>query len=98
MPHPLNMLATQDILTYCANRTLTYHLYADESGLLVLETLVTSVSLSKNKFFDRLRPPARPGVSLSPGTLLYFDSEQTVAVAVVIDIASAPEHKPGLSI
>ncbi len=55
MQHSLNMLATQDILTYCANRTLTYHLYAYESGLLVLETLVTSVSLSKNKFFDRLK-------------------------------------------
>ncbi len=46
MPHSFNMLATQDILTYCANRTLTYHLYADESGLLVLETLVPSASLS----------------------------------------------------
>ncbi len=51
MPHSLNMLATQDILTYCASRTLTYHLYADESGLLVLETLVTSASLSKKQVF-----------------------------------------------
>ena len=24
------MLATQDVLTYCTTRTLTYHLYADE--------------------------------------------------------------------
>ena len=44
------MLATQGILTYCANRTLTYHLYADGSGLLVLTSLLTSASLSKQVF------------------------------------------------
>ena len=32
----MKKLAAQGILTYCANRTLPYHLYADESGLLVL--------------------------------------------------------------
>ena len=31
-----NILATQGTLTYCANRTLPYNLYADGSGLLVL--------------------------------------------------------------
>ncbi len=41
------MPATQGILTYCTNRTLPYHLYADESGLLVLAALLTSASLSK---------------------------------------------------
>ena len=34
--------ATQGILTYCANRTLPYQLYANESGLLVLAALLTS--------------------------------------------------------
>ena len=42
------------VLTYCATRPLPYHLYADECELLVLTALVTSDSLSKNKFFDRL--------------------------------------------
>jgi len=54
-------LAAQGILTYIAIRTLPYHLYADECGLLVLTAPLTSASLSKNKFFDRLKAasPAR---------------------------------------
>ena len=36
-------LATQEVLTYCTTRTLTYPMYADESGLFVFESLVTSV-------------------------------------------------------
>jgi len=48
------MLAAQGNLTYCVNRTLTYHLYADGSGLLVLTSLLTSARGVKNKFFDRL--------------------------------------------
>ncbi len=43
-------LATQDILTYFATRTLPYHLYADESELLGLTAPLTSVSLSKKSF------------------------------------------------
>ena len=49
------MLAVQDILTFCTNRSLAYHLYADGSGLLDLAAPLTSVSLSNNKFFDRLK-------------------------------------------
>ena len=48
-------LAAQGFLTYCTTRSLPYHLYADGSELFVLMALVTSVSLSKNKFFDRLK-------------------------------------------
>ncbi len=48
------MLAMQGILTYCATRTLTYHLYADACELLVLTAPLTSASLSKNEFSDRL--------------------------------------------
>jgi len=44
------MLAAQGILTYCVTRPLPYHLYADESALLVLPTFVTSSSLSKTSF------------------------------------------------
>ena len=43
------------ILTYCTNRTLPYHLYADESGLFVSAAPLTSGSLSKKQFFDRLK-------------------------------------------
>ena len=32
-------------------------MYADAFGLLVLTALVTSDSLSKNRFFDRLKMP-----------------------------------------
>ncbi len=35
-------LATQGILTYCATRTLPYHLYANECELLVLTAPLTS--------------------------------------------------------
>ena len=42
----LNRLATQYILTYCTNRTLTYHLYADECDLFVFGASLPSVSLS----------------------------------------------------
>ena len=38
----LNRLATQYILTYCTNRTLTYHLYADECDLFVFGASLTS--------------------------------------------------------
>jgi hypothetical protein len=31
-------------------------MYADESGLLVFASPLTSASLSKNRFFDRLTP------------------------------------------
>ena len=48
-------LAAQGFLTYCTTRSLPYHLYADGSELFVLVALVTSFSLSKNKFFDRLK-------------------------------------------
>ena len=41
-------------MTYIATPTLPYHLYADEWELLVLTASLTSASLSKNKFFDRL--------------------------------------------
>jgi len=43
-------LAAQGILTYITIRTLPYHLYADECGLLALAAPLTSSSLSKNKF------------------------------------------------
>ncbi len=43
-------LAAQGIFTYCATRTLPYHLYADECELLVLSAPLTSVSLSKKVF------------------------------------------------
>ena len=46
----VKMLAAQGVLTYCANRTLPYHLYADGSGLLVLTAPLTSASLSKITF------------------------------------------------
>ena len=44
------MLAEQAILTYCTNRSLPYHLYADGSGLLVFVASLTSGSLSKKSF------------------------------------------------
>ncbi len=44
------MLAAQGILTYCATRSLPYHLYADECALLVLAAPLTSGSLSKLVF------------------------------------------------
>ena len=43
-------LAWQGILTYCANRTLPYSMYADGSGLLVFAPFSTSGSLSKKLF------------------------------------------------
>ena len=49
------MLASQGILTYCANRRSTVPMYADAFGLLVLTASLTSGSLSKNLFFDRLK-------------------------------------------
>ena len=49
-----NILAAQGILTYCANRTLTYHLYADGSGLLVLAASLTSVRLAKYFLSDEI--------------------------------------------
>ena len=52
-------LAAQGVLTYCANRMTTVPLYAYAFGLLVFGAPLTSVSLSKNKFFDRLRTARR---------------------------------------
>ena len=49
-------LAAQGILTYSINRTLPYHLYADEFDLFVFGASLPSASLSKNEFFDRLGP------------------------------------------
>ena len=43
-------LATQGVLTYCANQRTTVPMYADAFGLLVLPALVTSASLSKTSF------------------------------------------------
>ena len=40
------------------NSPSTVSIYADECELLVFVPLLTSVSLSKNKFFDRLRSAA----------------------------------------
>ena len=65
-------LAAQGFLTYCTTRTLPYHLYADECELLVLTALLTSGSLSKNKFFDRLRTP-QP----EPVGVLWYQTEIT---------------------
>ena len=53
-------LATQDILTYCWVRTLPYHLYADGFDLFVFGASLPSASLSKNKFFDRLKRGIAP--------------------------------------
>ena len=53
-------LAAQGVLTCCATRPLTYHLYADEGELLVFDASMTSVSLSKI-FFDKLRPSRETG-------------------------------------
>ena len=39
-------------------------MYADAFGLLVFEVLVTSASLSKNKFFDRLNRLRKQAVDL----------------------------------
>ena len=49
------MLASQGVLTYCTNRTLPYHLYADGSGLLVLAAPLPSGSLSKTTFLTGCR-------------------------------------------
>ena len=49
-PKQKTILAQQDILTSCANRTLPYHLYADAFGLLRFGAPSTSVRLSKNAF------------------------------------------------
>ena len=49
-------LAPQGVLTYCATRSLPYHLYANGSELLVLTPLLTSARLSKTEFFDSLTP------------------------------------------
>ena len=57
----LRFLATQDILTYCTNRPLPYHLYADEGGLLVFGASLTSGSLSKITFWQAARELALPG-------------------------------------
>ena len=59
------MLASQGILTSCANRRSTVPMYADAFGLLGLTASLTSVSLSKNKFFDRLRQTLT-------GSVFYF--------------------------
>ena len=59
------MLASQGILTYCTNRRSTVPMYADAFGLLGLTASLTSVSLSKNKFFDRLRQTLT-------GSVFYF--------------------------
>ena len=56
------MLASQGILTYCANRRSTIPMYADAFGLLVLTASLTSGSLSKNKFFGQTEGPARAGL------------------------------------
>ena len=77
----LQKLAKQGLLTYCTTRSLPYHLYADGSELFVLTALVTSASLSKNLFFDRLTKtagliarsfgfPAESKMNLSNGFLL----------------------------
>ncbi len=54
------------ILTYFANCPLPYPTYADEGSLLVFAPFLTSASLPKNKFFDRLEIPVteRPRVFL----------------------------------
>ena len=59
------------ILTYCTNRTLTYHLYADGSGLLVSAAPLTSVILipvCPYKGWGARRYPAGKG---SPRCSLY---------------------------
>ena len=77
------MPAAQGILTYIANRTLPYHLYADESGLLVLVALLTSASLSKNKFFDRLQKAHPSGWAfLSVSAFRPGDSKISNAICV----------------
>ena len=57
-------LASQGVLTYCANRTLPYPMYADGFGLLVFGALVTSVSFVKKEFFDKTEQPRVPGLQL----------------------------------
>ena len=50
-------------------------MYADAFGLLVFGPLLTSVSLSKNKFFDRLRSDAfariGPFVCYLPNRIIF---------------------------
>ncbi len=42
------------VLTYCTNGRTTVPTYADADRLLVFVAPLTSVSLSKKEFFDRL--------------------------------------------
>ena len=66
------MLAAQGVLTYCTNRTLPYHLYADGSGLLVLAAPLPSDSPSKTSFLTgRIKNPGQPGFFM-PCELLIF--------------------------
>ena len=62
-PKKVKNLAAQDILTYCTTRILPYHLYADGFELFVLTALLTSGSLSKKWFFDKLKKKDLPGKS-----------------------------------
>ena len=64
-------------MTYCANRFLTYHLYADGSGLLVFGFFPTSGSLLKNTF--------------SAGEKSDFLFHKSVFIAVDIQPAFAAE-------
>ena len=72
------MLASQGILTYCANRRSTVPMYADAFGLLVLTASLTSVSLSKNKFFDRLKR-TRLGALFSYSVTITYCTELTTS-------------------
>ena len=58
------MLAAQGILTYGATPTLPYSKYADEWELLVLTAPLTSFSLSKKQFFDKLKIHRQNGLTL----------------------------------
>ena len=46
------MLATQGILTYCANGRTTVPMYADAARLLVFGAFLTSAGCVKKYFFD----------------------------------------------
>ena len=55
------------------NPVSTVPMYADESGLLVFGASLTSASLLKNKFFDRLR-------ALPHGSALFASSNSGLSI------------------
>ncbi len=56
-PKTALLLACASHFALLRNPVSTVPMYADEPGLLVFGVSLTSVSLSKNKFFDRLKQP-----------------------------------------